>query len=150
MSLNELGDFLAGSMTSAWSLARLFFIYVAFLGQKQQMIYQQDQLKINNEDLELNREEIKQTNETLKLQRKEMTKQNTTTKRQQFENLFFNLIQTHNQIVDDLDAQITYLDMDKINEMRDDYRYGDEEYSTITAKGRDVFKEVYLHKIKKI
>lgn len=104
MTLSELGDFLAGSMTAAWSLAALFFIYIAFLGQKQQMIYQQQELRLNRDDLDLNRQEIKQTNETLKLQRQEMAKQNETAERHQFETLFFNMIDTHLKIVADLDV----------------------------------------------
>ena len=106
MTLNELGDFLAGSMTAAWSLAALFFIYVAFLGQKQQMIYQQQELRLNRDDLELNRQEIQQTNKTLKHQQKEMALQNETAKRQQFETLFFNMVDTHLKIVADLDITV--------------------------------------------
>lgn len=131
LDLNELGDFLSGSMSSTWSLAGLFFIYVAFLGQKQQMIYQQKQLELNNQDLELNRQEIKQTNETLSLQRKEMTKQNVTAKKQQFENLFFNLINTHLKIVEDLDS---------VFEIEDKFTGG---IKTQEARGRDVFKDAF-------
>jgi|TARA_R100000479_G_scaffold51000_2_gene23951 hypothetical protein len=96
MQWNEVGDFLGGTMVGIWSLAGLVFIYVAFLGQKQQMIYQQ-------QELDLNRQEIKQTNETLQLQQREMAVQNETAKRQQFENLFFNMIDTHLKIVADID-----------------------------------------------
>lgn len=39
--LNLLGDFMSGTVASIWSLAGLFFIYVAFLGQKQQLLNQQ-------------------------------------------------------------------------------------------------------------
>lgn len=136
MTLSALGDFLAGSMTAAWSLAGLFFIYVAFLGQKQQMIYQQDQLEINNQDLELNRQEIKQTNETLRLQREEMTKQNVTAKHQQFENFFFNLINTHLKIVEDLDS---------VFEVQDEIHGGTR---TNEARGRDVFKDAFTQYIR--
>src|SRR5690606_19045944 len=40
-NLNLLGDFYGGSVASLWSLAGLFLIYVAFLGQKQQLLNQQ-------------------------------------------------------------------------------------------------------------
>lgn len=103
MQWNEVGDFLGGTMVGIWSLAGLIFIYVAFLGQKQQMIYQQEELSLNREDLKLNRDEIKQTNKALKLQSQEMAKQNETIKRQQFESLFFNMIDTHLKIVSDID-----------------------------------------------
>ena len=53
--LNLLGDFMAGTVASIWSLAGLFFIYVAFLGQKQQLLNQQleimySQLEVNIQD----------------------------------------------------------------------------------------------------
>lgn len=76
MRWNEIGDFLGGTMVGIWSLAGLILIYVAFLGQKQQMIYQQQELQLNRDELKLNREEIQQTNDTLKSQRKEMAQQN--------------------------------------------------------------------------
>ncbi|PHQ28791.1 putative phage abortive infection protein [Leeuwenhoekiella nanhaiensis] len=107
MQWNEVGDFLGGTMVGIWSLAGLFFIYVAFLGQKQQMIYQQQELKLNRDDLELNREEIRNTNAALELQRYEMANQNETAKRQQFESLFFNMIDTHLKIVADIDITVS-------------------------------------------
>lgn len=35
--LDLIGDFTAGTVSSVWSLAGLLFIYIAFLGQKQQL-----------------------------------------------------------------------------------------------------------------
>ena len=58
MQWNEVGDFLGGTMVGIWSLAGLILIYVAFLGQKQQMIYQQQELQLKRDDLELPRKEI--------------------------------------------------------------------------------------------
>src|SRR3990170_3845288 len=45
MNLNEIGDYTGGVVASTWSLAGLFIIYVAFLGQKQQMIQQNFTMK---------------------------------------------------------------------------------------------------------
>lgn len=128
MKWNEVGDFLGGTMVGIWSLAGLVFIYVAFLGQKQQMIYQQ-------QELDLNRKEIKQTNETLQLQQREMAVQNETAKRQQFENLFFNMIDTHLKIVADLDTTFQYYDGDT----------GSMQFSN--TEGRDVFRDAFRLRI---
>ena len=83
--LNELGDYFAGSVASTWSLAGLFFIYVAFLGQKQQLLNQQLELLYN-------RIEIKNTQFELKGQKEQLRLQNETQKLQQFESTFFQLI----------------------------------------------------------
>ena len=131
IKLNEVGDFLGGTMVGIWSLAGLILIYVAFLGQKQQMIYQRQELQLNRDDLELNRLEIQQTNATLKLQRKEMAQQNETAKRQQFESLFFNMIDTHLKIVDDLDTTFR---------VYDDYNGNNIDYN---SSGRDVFMNAF-------
>ena len=95
LELNELGDFLSGSVASAWSLAGLFLIYVAFLGQKQQLLNQQ--LEISYSQLEL-----KYTRNELVEQRKEMTLQNDTLKIQKFENTFFQMLNLFHSIVNSM------------------------------------------------
>lgn len=94
--LNLLGDFMAGTVASIWSLAGLFFIYVAFLGQKQQLLNQQ--LEIMYSQLE-----VKYTRLELAGQKAEMAKQNDTLEKQKFENTFFQLLSNHNSIVNSLD-----------------------------------------------
>lgn len=93
--LNLLGDFMAGTVASVWSLAGLFFIYVAFLGQKQQLLNQQ--LEILYSQLEL-----KYTRLELSGQRKEMEEQNKTLRLQQFESTFFRLFNLFNSVIDSL------------------------------------------------
>jgi hypothetical protein len=44
-AFNEYGDFVGGVVASIWSLAGLMFIYVAFLGQKLQLLLQQLELR---------------------------------------------------------------------------------------------------------
>jgi len=56
---NLIGDFYSGTVGSIWSLAGLFLIYVAFLGQKQQLLYQEIELLYNQEELKLTRLEFK-------------------------------------------------------------------------------------------
>jgi len=96
--LNLLGDFMAGTVSSIWSLAGLFFIYVAFLGQKQQLLNQQ--LEIMFSQLE-----VKYTRLELAGQKREMATQNKTLKQQKIENTFFQLLTLFNSIVDSLDLR---------------------------------------------
>ena len=118
MKWNEVGDYLGGTMVGLWSLAGLFFIYVAFLGQRL--------------DIQLTKGELQET-------RKVHNRQTTLMNRQQFDNLFFNLIQTHNQIVNDLDASIKYTFLSTYSQKEE----------VEEAQGRDVFKEVYDKRIRK-
>ncbi len=96
--LNLLGDFMAGTVASIWSLAGLFFIYVAFLGQKQQLLNQQ--LEIMYSQLE-----VKYTRLELSGQKEEMKEQNRTLRQQKFENTFFQLLNLFNSIVNSLDIR---------------------------------------------
>lgn len=96
--LNILGDFLSGGVGSIWSLAGLFFIYVAFLGQKQQLLNQQ--LEIMYSQLE-----VKNTRLELAGQKEEMMIQNSTLKQQKFENTFFNLLNLLSSVVNSIDIR---------------------------------------------
>jgi len=96
--LNLLGDFLGGSVASLWALAGLFLIYVAFLGQKQQLLNQQ--LEIMYSQLE-----VKYTRLELAGQRKEMVLQNQTLLNQKFENTFFQILTLFNNIINSLDLR---------------------------------------------
>lgn len=97
-ALNLLGDFLGGSVASLWALAGLFFIYVAFLGQKQQLLNQQLELMYSQL-------EVKYTRLELAGQKEEMKEQNLTLKQQKFENTFFQLINLFGSIVNSLDLR---------------------------------------------
>lgn len=118
LTLNEVGDFMSGTVASVWSLAGLFFIYVAFLGQKQQILNQQLELIYSREELKLTREE-------LAAQQKEMVEQNKTLRIQRFENTFFSMLNLHHRIVEGMDMV-------------------DEKPNQPIIKGRDVFKEKYI------
>lgn len=96
--LNLLGDFMSGAVASVWSLAGLFFIYVAFLGQKQQLLNQQ--LEIMYSQLE-----VKYTRLELAGQKEEMKEQNNTLRQQKFENTFFQLLNLFNSIINSLDIR---------------------------------------------
>jgi Putative phage abortive infection protein len=117
-ALNLLGDFMSGTVASVWSLAGLFFIYVAFLGQKQQLLNQQ--IEIMYSQLE-----VKYTRLELSGQKEEMMEQNKTLRLQKFENTFFQLLTLFTSIVNSLDLR------SKRNT------------SDIIASGRDCFEIFY-------
>ncbi len=123
-SLNLLGDFMAGTVSSIWSLAGIFFIYVAFLGQKQQLLNQQLEIM-------LSQLEVKYTRLELSGQKKEMATQNKTLKQQKFENTFFNLLNLHHQIVNSIDL----LSEKNIT----NFRSLDSKVVTIKTTGKDCF-----------
>jgi hypothetical protein len=85
---HELGDFLGGTVASCWGLAGLMFIYVAFLGQCRQALLQR--LDVKN-----NRFEVKQT-------RLELQTQNEMMQQQIFEQTFFQLLRSYNDIVNSM------------------------------------------------
>lgn len=119
--LNLLGDFTGGAVASIWSLAGLFLIYVAFLGQKQQLLNQQ--LEIMYSQLE-----VKYTRLELEGQKMEMIDQNKTLRKQRFENTFFQLLRNHQDIVNDIDIRRA---IKGTGEM------------TVSHSGRDCFKIFY-------
>ncbi len=116
-NLDALGDFLSGSVASLWSLAGLFLIYVAFLGQKQQILHQQIELLYSQLELSHTRQELEG-------QKIEMKEQNITLKRQRFENTFFQLIRNLQEI-------ISAISIDANSEIEE------------TVSGRNSFEEIY-------
>ena len=74
--LAAFGNFLQGAVASVWSLAAFLFIYVAFLGQQ----------------------------EELEHSRNEAATQEKTAAQQRFENSFFNLLRLHRSILDRVNA----------------------------------------------
>ena len=115
-AINLLGDFLSGTVASLWALAGLFFIYVAFLGQKQQLLNQQ--LEIMYSQLE-----VKYTRFELEGQKKELIEQNLTLRKQRFENTFFQLLHNHQDIVAGIDIRRSN--------------------GVLVSEGRDCFKSFY-------
>jgi hypothetical protein len=110
-NLTNLGTFFQGAVASIWALAGVILIYVAFLGQKQQLINQQEELKQNREELEATRKEMQE-------QKIQMQRQNETMMLQRFESGFFELLRFHSGLIDTL----------KHN------------FSTVIYHGRDCFK----------
>lgn len=94
--LESFGNFAGGTVAAIWSLAGVVLIYLAFLGQKLDLIYQ-------NEELRLNREELKETREVMNQQKKEFELQNKMLSNQNFQNLFFQMLRNHSDIVNHID-----------------------------------------------
>lgn len=80
----ELGSFVGGVSGTLAALAGVFFVYVAFLGQRISIIQQQIELQDNRKELQETREEIKGQKEQLKLQNKQFQIQS-------FNDVFFKL-----------------------------------------------------------
>ncbi|ASK29715.1 hypothetical protein CEY12_06175 [Chryseobacterium sp. T16E-39] len=65
-TLNLYGDFLSGSVGSLWALAGILFLYIAFLGQQQQILYQKIDLLYNSFEMSKTKIEIaRQINERI-------------------------------------------------------------------------------------
>ena len=120
--LDKLGDYVGGVVTSIWSLAGLIIIYVAFLGQKQQILQQQKEMLYNRLEIWMTREEMVQQNQTLS--------------RQRFENTFFQMLSLHHQIVD----AIEFIHPNRIRTGRDAFKFIYEQfYSEMKNKRKDDF-----------
>ena len=137
--LSKYGGFIGGSVSSFWSLAGLFFIYVAFLGQKQQLYYQQEEIKNNYIELKLTRDEIAG-------QRIQMIEQNKTFDMQRFENTFFQLLNFQNEIIQEFDLGKGIKGRNCFKEIYANFRTscttGQSNRSTITM---DMATKSYMH-----
>lgn len=140
--LNEMGDFMSGTVASIWSLAGLFFIYVAFIGQKVQILHQQ--MEIMHSQLEL-----KYTRFELEGQKKEMIEQNNTLKIQRFENTFFSMLSLHHRIVENVD--LTYYPNGRGLKGRDAFRFIFETLTMLMSQNVDKdFKIIYLEEYEQL
>ena len=73
VNLSLFGSYLQGAVSSLWSLAAFLFIYLAFLGQKQQLRFQARQIDDTRHDLEEQRGLQKRTAELLLQQAEAMS-----------------------------------------------------------------------------
>lgn len=93
--LSSYGSYLQGTVQSLWSLAAFLFVFVAFLGQKQQLKMQAYQFNVEQR---LQEEQGRQQQIELENQRQQFQIQQDSIRRQNFENSFFQLLGLHNQI----------------------------------------------------
>ena len=85
-AMARFGSFLQGATGSVWALASVLFIYVAFLGQRGQVLLQQEQLELTKADVEAQQTRL---DAEAKLSRKQL-----------FESSFFQLLSAHGRIVE--------------------------------------------------
>src|SRR5438093_2940126 len=57
-NLDKLGSFLQGAVGSLWALAGVFLIFIAFLGQRLQLLLQQKELDATRDDLNDQKREL--------------------------------------------------------------------------------------------
>ncbi|MFJ7736915.1 putative phage abortive infection protein [Lysinibacillus sp. NPDC097287] len=86
--LGTVGDFLGGSTVGLLSLASIFFIISTIVMQRKELELQRTELQLTRVELAKSNEQYEITNHTMKLQ--------------QFETTFFNMIQMHNNLINDL------------------------------------------------
>jgi hypothetical protein len=92
---NEIGDYAAGITGSLFALAGVFFLYIAFLGQRIQILLQQYEIRQTQEEIRLQTSAIQAQNEQLQEQNEEQH-------RTAFENNFFQLVSLLASLRDDL------------------------------------------------
>ncbi len=90
--IEETGSYIGGFSAPFASLAGIFFVYVAFLGQRLQIIYQQQELRTNQKELQDTRKELRG-------QKQQLKRQNQQFKNQSFDNMFFNLLSFYNKFI---------------------------------------------------
>lgn len=88
-NLGPVGDFIGGTTVGFLSLASIVFVVVAIIMQKKELEMQRDDLALQRDELKKTREEFELSNQTLL--------------KQQFENTFFNMINLHHNILNNLE-----------------------------------------------
>ena len=91
-SPSELGDYVAGTAGAAWALAGVLLVYLAFVGQRVQLVYQQAELRAA-------RAEFRQQTSALKGQQREMNRQVMESQRQTFDAGFFQMMGLYTSVL---------------------------------------------------
>lgn len=99
----EFGDFFGGIIGSVWALAGVILFYVALQEQRKDIEINRTALEKQIQEFELQRVELGET-------RKVFEEQAQTLKVQRFENTFFQLLNLHHEIVNNLQLKINYDD----------------------------------------
>ena len=87
----SFGSFVSGAVGTMWALVSVILFYLT--------------LRLQRKELALQREELELTRGELEGQKNQMILQNQTLKQQQFENTFFQLLKTHNDIINSMDLR---------------------------------------------
>lgn len=121
----QFGDFIGGVVGSIWALVGVILFYIALTEQREDIRINRDVLKTQVNALEQQIREFELQRQELEETRKVFQEQSVTQKIQRFENTFFQLLRTHNEIVSSMDLR-------KIGDM-----------SFVIASGRDCFHNFY-------
>ena len=97
-SPSALGDFVAGTAGPLWAVAGVLLVYLAFVGQRVQIVYQQAELRAT-------RAEFSQQTDALSGQREEMERQVLEARRQTFDNAFFQMLRLYTGVLGEIDVQ---------------------------------------------
>ena len=133
-NFSDWGEYIGGTTGTLWGFASIIFIYVAFLGQKQQLLYQEIEIYYNRLELEETRKEIKG-------QRAEMEEQNKLNRLKRFEDTFFKLYSMLNEVIDNLEIkeEKTYT----IGESLREKVANGPKFRTFVTRGRNCFEKYY-------
>jgi hypothetical protein len=117
--LNLLGDYAGGIVASSWTLSGVFFIYVAFLGQKLQSEQQQIEIRHAQGQTSITRLELKE---------------------QRFENTFFLMLQFQNEILSVMDFKAQGKEISKGRDVFRTY------YRQLRNKCLKIKREAYIRR----
>jgi hypothetical protein len=101
-SNGQVGDYIGGVIGSIWSLAAVFLYYSAIILQKKQIEQQQIEIKLQTEALTQQNTSIQLQIEEQKQANKIYTEQQYVLELQQFENTFFSLLKTQQDILESI------------------------------------------------
>lgn len=141
--LSAFGDLIGGLIGSLWTLAGFILYYVALKDQRKDIKINQDNLEVQVETLNQQIKEYKLQTDELVQTRKVLNEQSSTLLKQQFESTFFNSINLLNAIIDKfiivLPSSRKIWDAEKnVNRMQN---------YDIKLLGKDVFSN-YLEKLR--
>lgn len=100
--LDKLGGFLSGAVATSFSLAGLMFVYLAFLGQKKELLYQREELRLTRQEMKRQVDVTQELADENAAQKQQMELQNAQLRKQAFENTFFEMLKTKTVLIGEL------------------------------------------------
>ena len=138
--MESFGNFAGGTVVAFWSLAGVILIYLAFLGQKLDLIFQKEELRLNRDELKANREVMNEQKKEFELQNKMLSNQN-------FQNLFFQMLKNYTDIVINIDIGMGSSEVtgrDCFNQMFNSFRNEYNKQKSSDFSEQDKINSAYL------
>ncbi|MDI1321981.1 MAG: hypothetical protein PSV36_04485 [Algoriphagus sp.] len=135
----DLGSFIGGVSGTLAALSGVFFVYVAFLGQRISILQQQIELRDNRKELRETRMEIQGQKEQLELQ-------NLIFKQTQIKDTFFRLFESYRQVRENVTYN-NFIEWDKrISNLPPDMKWS-KSNGIVMEKclGEEAFKNIYFN-----